>query len=327
MFHCYQSVCKFTEVTKGYSQHTAAHWGPQTVLEDDIPWLREASIDNHVSTPAKHWLCGSHSGACNCEETSLLSEIWWSNKDWMPQLCTYVVGDFHLEMVGTSVHLNIMLMVMFMVQSKFMNASNKVKTYKSSTWFQGANTTLQQTYSCLSKNSAASLPPFHPSFKTSRPVTEGQQKQLSKGRAKKKLRHTFWPPLITRPSVPPESPENKRLRRAGLKSCWSATKGMVPINRTRCVGTIFNVPLKIIQGVCRIIDRFMFRRIKSFCHSTSEILSSKPVNHNPVIYDFAFWGCKRRTVFRWICVCVCVCHRRIPRLPKKVLITSLVQIC
>jgi len=35
---------------------------------------------------------------------------------------------------------------------------------------------------------------FHPStlqFKTSRPVTEGQQKQLSKGRAKKKLRHTF----------------------------------------------------------------------------------------------------------------------------------------
>ena len=248
-------MCKFTEVTKGYSQHTAAHWGPQTVLEDDIPWLREASIDNHVSTPAKHWLCGSDSGACNCEETSLLSEIWWSNKDWMPQLYTYVVGDFHLEMVGTSVHLNIMLMVMFMVQSKFMNVSNKVKTYKSSTWISRGQCHTPTNIFLCPKNP---LHLFHPStlqFKTSRPVTEGQQKQLSKGRAKKKLRHTFWPPLITRPSVPPESPENKRLRRAGLKSCWSATKGMVPINRTRCVGTIFNVPLKIIQAICRIIDR------------------------------------------------------------------------
>lgn len=35
------------------------------------------------------------------------------------------VGDFHLEMVGTFVHLNIMLMVMFMVQSKFMNVKTK----------------------------------------------------------------------------------------------------------------------------------------------------------------------------------------------------------
>lgn len=167
MFHCYQSVCKFTEVTKGYSQHTAAHWGPQTVLEDDIPWLREASIDNHVSTPAKHWLCGSHSGACNCEETSLLSEIWWSNKDWMPQLYTYVVGDFHLEMVGTSVHLNIMLMVMFMVQSKFMNASNKVKTYKSSTWIsRGQCHTPTNIFMFVQKIRCISstLPPFVQNF-------------------------------------------------------------------------------------------------------------------------------------------------------------------
>ena len=99
---------------------------------------------------------------------------------------------------------------------------------------------------------------FHPSTLRSKLLAQslkGSKNSCQREGLKKSCGHTFWPPLITRPSVPPESPENKRLRRAGLKSCWSATKGMVPINRTRCVGTIFNVPLKIIQGICCIIDR------------------------------------------------------------------------
>ena len=159
-----------------------AHWDPQTVLEDDIPWLREASIEKSLQDSSET-LCGSHSGACNCEETSLLSK--YDNQTKIKcriyiYICIYLIvfgyfppgncwnlclfkyhahGDVH-----NSLEIHECLNKCEHIQIKHL-------TFKGPC-HNPTNILLS------SKKSAA----FLPKFKTCRPVTEGQQKQLSKGK-------------------------------------------------------------------------------------------------------------------------------------------------